>query len=87
MESKKDSLFTRPVWVALFALSAKGFAERVATEILNLQPVAFLSLLQNHIYALNGKNSSFLADEDRCANTGWANVVIALGYVLPQLRV
>ena len=68
-------------------LPAKGLAERVATEILNLQSVAYLNLLQNDIYPLNGKYRSLLAEEYRCANAGWVNVVIALGYMLPKLRV
>ena len=64
-------------------LSTKGLAERMAREILNLQPVAFLCLLQDHIYSLNGKDRTFLAEEYRCANAGRVNVIIALGYMLP----
>lgn len=59
-------------------LSAKSLAERVATEILNLQPVAYLYLLQNDIYPLNGKYRSLLAEEYRCANARRLYVVVAL---------
>jgi len=59
----------------------------VATEILNLQSVAYLNLLKNDIYALNRKYRSLLAEEYRCANAGWVNVVVALGDMLPELRV
>ena len=64
-------------------LPPKSLAERVAREILYLQAVAFLCLLQDHIYSLNGKYCSLLAEEYRCANAGWGNVIIALGYMLP----
>ena len=64
-------------------LPAKGLAERVAREILHLQPVAFLCLFKDYVYSLNGKHRSLLAEEDRCANAGRGNVIIALGYMLP----
>ena len=68
-------------------LSTKGLAERMATEILDLQAVAFLGLFKNYIYSLNGKDRSLLTKEYRCTNSGWLNVIIALGDVLPELRV
>ena len=64
-------------------LPAKGLAERVAREILHLQPVAFLCLFKDYVYSLNGKHCSLLAEEYRCANAGWGNVIIALCYMLP----
>lgn len=68
-------------------LPPKGLAERVARKILHLQTVAFLCLFKNYVYPLNGKYRSFLAEEYRCANAGWVNVVVALGDMLLQLRV
>lgn len=59
-------------------LSTKGLAERMATEILNLQPVAYLNLLQNYIYPLNGKYRSLLAEKYRCANARRLYVIVAL---------
>ena len=55
----------------------------MAREILNLQAVAFLCLFKDYVYSLNGKYRSLLAEEYRCANAGWGNVIIALGYMLP----
>ena len=68
-------------------LPAKGLAERMAREILHLQAVAFLCLLQDHIYSLNGKDRSLLTEEYQCANAAWDYVIIALCDVLPELRV
>ena len=61
-------------------LPAKGLAERVAREILHLQPVAFLCLFKDYVYTLNGKYRSFLAEEHRCANAGWSIMSIAHRY-------
>ena len=59
----------------------------MAREILNLQPVAFLCLFKDYVYSLNGKDRSLLTKKYRCANAGWVNVVVALGYMLPELLV
>ena len=59
----------------------------MAAKILYLQAVFLLNLLQDYVYALNGEDRTFLADQNRGFQSDWFDVSVTFPYMLLQLRI
>ena len=66
------------VTVHIIDLPAKCLSKRMATKVLDLQPVLLLHLFKNDVNSLNGEDSAFLTYKDWRIDSNRIYMLVAL---------